>query len=130
MATIDAAIEASAGAAAADPANSRRLTINFFCFPPVSSRRNCSRSAAFSYLARILSAPDYGALEFTLAVMVFFTLPVDLGLGLVWRRRDCQESCRRPAPFARDHRYAALLAVCSFVVLALSVLLAAKEAPP
>jgi O-antigen/teichoic acid export membrane protein len=128
VAAIDAAIEASAGPAAANPANSRRLTLNFFVLSAGEFAAKLLTFAAFSYLARHLSASDYGALEFTLAVMVFFTLPVDLGLGSYGAR----EIAKNPAAARRLlHEITgirALLAVCSFVVLALFVLVLPKDA--
>ncbi len=53
---------------------------------------------AFTFLGRTFGAARYGILEFTLAVMVFFTLPVDLGLGVFGARE-----------LAKDRRSAARL---------------------
>ena len=53
--------------------------------------------ASFSYLARVLGPTHYGVLEFTLAVMIFFTLPVDLGLSTYGAR----EIARKPESAAR-----------------------------
>ncbi|MFN2433046.1 MAG: oligosaccharide flippase family protein [Gemmatimonadota bacterium] len=51
---------------------------------------------AFVALGRALGPERYGSLEFVLAVMVFFTLPADLGLGAYGAR----EVARRPGAAA------------------------------
>jgi O-antigen/teichoic acid export membrane protein len=62
-------------------AEPRRLAINFLFLSGGEFTAKVLTFASFSYLARQLGAWHYGLLEFTLAIMVFFTLPVDLGLG-------------------------------------------------
>src|SRR5215471_611553 len=51
---------------------------------------------SFSYLARTFGPRDYGFIEFTLALMVFFTLPVDLGLGSYGAREIARDPSRAP----------------------------------
>lgn len=42
---------------------------------------------SFTYLARVLDAPSYGALEFAIAVTSFYTVVVECGLGPIGVRR-------------------------------------------
>jgi O-antigen/teichoic acid export membrane protein len=127
-ATIDAPSPASPEPAVARPPNPRRLSLNFLILSGGEFAAKLFTFAAFSYLARHLSAVNYGALEFTLALMVFFTLPVDLGLGSYGAR----EIAKNPAAARRLlHEITGirmLLAVGSFLVLALVVLLLPKDA--
>ncbi len=59
----------------------RRLEINFLLLTAGEFIAKILTFLAFSHLARTLGPETYGSLEFVLAVMVFFTLPIDLGLG-------------------------------------------------
>jgi len=70
--------EPTAPVRAAEP---RRLAINYLFLSIGEFTAKLLTFASFSYLARVLGPVNYGFLEFTLAVMVFFTLPADLGLG-------------------------------------------------
>src|ERR1700691_3484589 len=63
------------------PAPPRRLAINLVWLSLGEFTAKLLTFAAFSHLARTLGPGEYGFIEFTLAVMVFFSLPVDLGLG-------------------------------------------------
>jgi len=104
---------------AAEP---RRLAINFLFLSAGECTAKLLTFASFSYLARTLGPWHYGLLEFTLAIMVFFTLPADLGLGSYGAR----EIARAPENAERLlHEITGLrlmLAVCS--MLALSVFIA------
>jgi len=99
---------------AAEP---RRLAINFLFLSGGECTAKLLTFASFSYLARTLGPWHYGLLEFTLAIMVFFTLPVDLGLGSYGAR----EIARAPQNAARLlHEITGLrlmLALCSMVAL-------------
>jgi len=75
----------------------RRLAANLLYLLTGEFAAKLLTFASFSYLARLLGPQDYGFLEFTLAVMVFFTLPVDLGLGTYGAR----EIARHPDQAAR-----------------------------
>ncbi len=81
---------------------------------------------AFTYLGRTLGPERYGSLEFVLAAMVFFTLPVDLGLGDYGAREVARN--RPAAPTLLDHvtslRF--VLAACSFCAL-LAFIVVAKQ---
>lgn len=79
----------------------RRLAINFALLSGGEFGAKLLTFAAFSYLARTLGAGKYGYLEFTLAVMVFFTLPVDLGLG-IYGAREIARAPSRAAHLLRE----------------------------
>lgn len=84
--------------------------------------------ASFSYLARVLGPANYGLVEFTIAVMVFFTLPVDLGLSSYGAR----EIARRPDSASRlMHEITGIrviLTLCSMLGLAIFILVIQKGA--
>jgi O-antigen/teichoic acid export membrane protein len=79
---------------AAEP---RRLAINFLFLSGGEFGAKLLTFASFTYLARSLGPWHYGLLEFTLAIIVFFSLPVDLGLGAYGAR----EIARKPQNAAR-----------------------------
>jgi len=74
-----------------------RLAVNFLFLSVGEFTAKLLTFASFTYLARTLSLVSYGAIEFTLAVMVFFTLPADLGLG----QYGAREIARHPADSSR-----------------------------
>jgi O-antigen/teichoic acid export membrane protein len=82
--------------------------------------------AAFTYLGRVLGPARYGSLEFALAAMVFFTLPVDLGLGDYGARELARN--RVAASTLRDQlaTLRLLLAAGSFLALQVFAALAHK----
>ncbi len=61
------------------------LAFNFFLLVAGEMTAKVLTFASLTYLARTLGPTDYGFIEFTLAVMVFFSLPADLGLGVLRR---------------------------------------------
>src|SRR6516225_7999510 len=73
--------------------------------------------ATFSYLARTLGPRDYGFVEFTLALMVFFTLPVDLGLGSYGAREIARNPDRAPQLLHEVTGLRLFLSVCSMAAL-------------
>ncbi|HLH42274.1 MAG TPA: flippase [Bryobacteraceae bacterium] len=73
--------------------------------------------ASFSYLARTLGPRDYGFVEFTLALMVFFTLPVDLGLGSYGAREIARNPDRAPQLLHEITGLRLFLSVCSMAAL-------------
>src|SRR5579863_1476247 len=109
---------------AAEP---RRLALNFLFLSGGEFTAKLLTFASFSYLAHILGAWHYGILEFTLAIMIFFTLPVDLGLGSYGAR----EIARDPDAASRLlHEITGLrlvLAVCSMLALSVFILLIHKS---
>lgn len=110
------------------PAGTRRLAGNYLVLLAGEGLAKVANFFAFTYLGRTLGAARYGSLEFTLAVMVFFTLPVDLGLGVFGAREIAKE--RRAAPRLLVHitLLRALLAVVSLAVLLVFVW--SLRAPP
>lgn len=88
--TVAASPEVSPPAPATQP---KRLAINFAFLSGGEFGAKLLTFATFSYLAHTLGPANYGFLEFTLAVMVFFTAPADLGLGIYGAR----EVARNPA---------------------------------
>ncbi len=109
------------------PAEPRRLAINFLFLSCGESLAKLLTFASFSYLARTLGPWNYGLVEFTLALMVFFTLPVDLGLGSYGAR----EIARNPKNAARLlHEITGLrlmLALCSMAALGIFIALIHKS---
>jgi len=75
--------------------------------------------ASFSYLARMLGPRDYGFIEFTLALMVFFTLPVDLGLGSYGAREIARDPSRAPQLLHEVTGLRLFLSICSMAALAI-----------
>ena len=78
--------------------------------------------ASFSYLARTLGPRDYGFIEFTLALMVFFTLPVDLGLGSYGAREIARNPDRAPQLLHEITGLRLFLSVCSMAALGVLIL--------
>ena len=81
----------------------------------------------FTYLGRVLGPAAYGNFEFTLALMTFFALSVDLGLS-TYGAREIAKQRSRAAILLRDIcLLRALLAAGLFAVLVLLVLLVEKN---
>lgn len=104
-----------------DPATTgvqpRQLAINFLLLTAGEFVAKLLTFAAFSCLARVLHPDRYGSLEFTLAVMVFFTLPVDFGLG-AYGAREIARGTRNAADLFREITGMRLVLACgSFVAL-------------
>jgi O-antigen/teichoic acid export membrane protein len=77
--------------------------------------------AAFTYLGRALGPERYGNLEFTLAAMIFFTLPVDLGLGDYGAREVAKNRSSAAGLLDRIASLRLALAAFSFCALLLFV---------
>jgi PST family polysaccharide transporter len=73
----------------------RRLAANFLLLAGGEGLAKLLTFAAFSYLGRVLGPERYGSLEFVLATVIFFALPVDFGLGIYGARE-----------LARDRKWA------------------------
>ena len=115
-----------AGAPSAQSDTGRKLALNFFLLVAGEMTAKLLTFASLTYLARTLGPTNYGFIEFTLAVMVFFTLPADLGLGSYGAR----EIAHNPANTSRLlHAVTGLrmaLALCSMALLAVFILLLNK----
>ena len=116
---------------AATPAQTdtgRKLAFNFFLLVAGEMTAKVLTFASLTYLARTLGPTNYGFIEFTLAVMVFFSLPADLGLGAYGAR----EIAHNPANAARLLHVVTglrmLLALCSMALLAVFIMLLNKGA--
>src|ERR1041384_1219093 len=115
-------------AVASPAAVPRRLAMNFLFLSGGEIAAKLLTFAGFSYLARTLGPVNYGVVEFTLAVMVFFTLPVDLGLSWYGTR----EIAHSPGAAGRLlHEITGLrlaVALCSIAALAIFLLFLQKGA--
>lgn len=100
-------------------AANRRLAINFFLLSGGEFVAKLLTFAAFAYLARVLGASSYGTLEFVLAVMVFFTLPADLGLGAYGAREIARYPGRAFELLTEISHLRLVLAAGSFALLLL-----------
>jgi O-antigen/teichoic acid export membrane protein len=83
--------------------------------------------ASFSYLARILGPKNYGFVEFTLAVMVFFSLPADLGLGEYGAREIARDPASAPRILRAVTGLRMALALASMLALGVFILLLHKS---
>src|SRR5581483_11349431 len=72
------------------------LAVNFVLLSAGEMTAKLLTFLSFSYLARALGPRDYGFVEFALAVMVFFSLPADLGLGAYGAREIAREPENAP----------------------------------
>jgi PST family polysaccharide transporter len=115
------------GAAPARPVEPRLLAVNFLFLSVGEGGAKLLTFASFTYLARTLGPVSYGAVEFTLAVMVFFTLPTDLGLGMYGAR----EIARNPSDATRLLREITglrlLLSLCSMLLLGVFIFFVHKS---
>ena len=95
----------------------RRLVINFCLLSGGEFIAKLLTFAAFAFLARSLGAGQYGTIEFVLAVMIFFTLPADLGLGAYGAREISRNPERATALFHDITQVRILLSVVSLALL-------------
>lgn len=73
--------------------------------------------AAFAYLARVLAPSDYGIVELSLSVTVFFVLGVESGMGLYGARVVAAVPARIPQLVPQVMLLRAMLAVPAFAVI-------------
>ncbi len=106
---------------------SRRLAINFLYLSGGEFAAKLLTFASFSYMARVLGAWEYGILEFTLAIMVFFTLPVDLGLGSYGAREIARNPEAAPRLLHEITGLRLVLALCSMAALGIFILVIHKS---
>jgi O-antigen/teichoic acid export membrane protein len=98
----------------------RRLTVNYLLLTGGESLAKVCTLAAFVYLGRVLGPGLYGSLEFALAMMIFFTLPVDFGIG-VYGARELARNPRRASELLRDVATLRLILACASFALLLIV---------
>lgn len=82
----------AAAPAAAQPSR-RRLAANFALLSAGELLAKVAAFLAFTHLGRTLGSARYGSVEFAVAVIVFFSLPVSFGL----EEYGARELARRPA---------------------------------
>ena len=69
----------------------RRLAFNYALLSGGEAVSKVFAFVSFAYLARLLGPDSYGDVEFALAVMMFFTLIVEGGLGLLGAREIAKD---------------------------------------
>jgi O-antigen/teichoic acid export membrane protein len=107
---------------------SRRLALNFLTLSAGEILAKLLTFAAFFYLARVLGPEGYGGLEFTLAVMMFFTLPADMGLGAYAVREVAKDRRHAQQLFGEITKMRMVLATICFLLLMAFVALVPKSA--
>ncbi|MCI0411268.1 flippase [bacterium] len=107
----------------------KRLASNYSLLVAGEALSKFFSFVAFMYLARILGPKAYGYMEFTLAVMVFFTLFVDMGSGPWGARRIPQNPENIPETITSVLLVRSLLALVGFVLLYLFSRGIAEELP-
>jgi O-antigen/teichoic acid export membrane protein len=110
----------TAGPGARDGApDGRGLARNFVVLTAGECVAKLLTFAAFVYLGRVLGPERYGSLEFVLAVMVFFTLPAELGLGVYGAREIAKDPASARSLLQAIPELRLLLASASFLALLL-----------
>jgi O-antigen/teichoic acid export membrane protein len=121
-------VEAPAAPPLQVAAQPRRLAINFAFLSGGEFAAKLLTFATFSYLAHTLGPTKYGFLEFTLAVMVFFTAPADLGLGIYGAREVARNPSLARQLLREITGLRMALTLCSMVALTVFILLLNKSA--
>jgi O-antigen/teichoic acid export membrane protein len=107
----------------------RRLASNYSLLVAGEALSKFFSFTAFMYLARILGPKNYGYLEFTLAVMVFFTLFVDMGTGPWGARQIPKDPKKIPETAASVVLLRLIMAALGFLLLFLFSRVIAEELP-
>jgi O-antigen/teichoic acid export membrane protein len=119
---------AAEGPASVTPATEpRRLAINYLFLSGGEFAAKLLTFASFTYLARVLGPLNYGSVEFTLAAMVFFTLPADLGLASYGAREVARNPGNAPRLLHEIAGLRLMLAVGSMLALGLFILVIPKS---
>jgi len=121
------AVPSEVVASATPPAEPRRLAINFLFLTAGEFTAKLLTFASFTYLARVLGPLPYGSVEFTLAVMVFFTLPADLGLASYGAREVARHPDRAPRLLHEITGLRVALTLCSMLALGIFILVIHKS---
>jgi PST family polysaccharide transporter len=114
-------------AAAMRPVEPKRLAVNFLFLSGGEFGAKLLTFASFTYLARTLGPVSYGAVEFTLAVMAFFTLPTDLGLGTFGAREIARNPSAAPRLLREITALRLFFSLCSMLLLAVFILFVQKS---
>lgn len=72
----------------------RKLATNYIFLSGGEATSKILTFAAFTFLARVLGPTNFGTLEFTLALVIFFALSIDLGLGSYGAREAAKDPSR------------------------------------
>ena len=108
-------------------AQSKRLAVNFAYLTAGEMTAKLITFASFSFLAHSFGPGKYGMLEFTLAVMTFFTLPADLGLSWYGAREVARNPDRGPRLLHEITGLRFALTLCSMAALAILILVIHKS---
>ncbi len=95
----------------------RKLGINFLLLTVGEFAAKLLTFVAFSWLARTLGPDHYGIIEFAIAVMVFFTMPADLGLGAYGAREIARNPGHAGVLLAEIVQMRTMLSAASFCLL-------------
>src|SRR5581483_10092893 len=96
-----------------------RLAMNFALLAGAESISKLFAFAAFTYLARVLGATRYGELEFTLALVFFFSIIVDCGQSTFSAREVAKDPVAAPRLAAHIIFTRLVLACGAFALLTL-----------
>jgi O-antigen/teichoic acid export membrane protein len=118
---------AKSSALAPPPAQPKRLAVNFAYLTAGEMAAKLLTFASFSFLARHFGPTNYGILEFTLAVMTFFTLPADLGLSWYGAREVARNPDRGPRLLHEITGLRFALSLCSMAGLVIFILVINKS---
>ncbi len=120
MTTANETVVASNGRPSADEAttvSARRLTGGFLVLTAGTLVAKLITFAIFIYLARVLGSERYGSLEFVLAMMFAFTLPVDFGLGVYGAREIAKDPRQAPGLIREIAALRLFMALAAMLVL-------------
>lgn len=106
-----------------------RLAVNFAVLSGAEFISKAAAALAFAFLARVLGPESYGQLEFALAVIFFFILIVDTGLGVYGAREVARDGVAIPRLVVHITFLRGLLALASCAVLLVAALLIDQPAP-
>jgi PST family polysaccharide transporter len=113
---------AKSTAFAAPAAQPKRLAVNFAYLTAGEMTAKLLSFASFSFLAHNIGPSNYGILEFTLAVMMFFTQPADLGLSWYGAREVARNPHRGPRLLHQITGLRCALTLCSMAALVVFIL--------
>ena len=105
----------------------KRLAVNYLFLSGGEFGAKLLTFASFTYLARTLGPVSYGSVEFTLAVMAFFTLPTDLGLGTFGAREIARNPSAAPRLLREITGLRMFFSLCSMLLLAVFILFLQKS---
>jgi O-antigen/teichoic acid export membrane protein len=118
---------AKSNAFAAPVAQPKRLAVNFAYLTAGEMTAKLLSFASFSFLAHNIGPANYGILEFTLAVMTFFTQPADLGLSWYGAREVARNPHRGPRLLHQITGLRCALTLCSMAALVVFILVIHKS---